>query len=174
MTDSRIAKNLPVLLLISLFTFTTHAEQKNMNHDSLWQITKALKGLWGKDINAVSNLLSQPLVPYSPGTKDRYTSAPFTLNDGINISELDVRLRSNGDGTVALISFAVSGQCITLEEVSEHFPDATLRFVPRENLPGRTFGYLTTRDSNSLAWGFSFPALNRECLQGITMARYDN
>lgn len=171
---SRMAKLLAVLLLASLFTFTTHAEQKNMNHESLWQITKALKALWGKNIDAVSNLLKQQLVPYTPGAKDRFTAAPFTFSDGITISNLDVRLKSGGESTVALVSFSVSGQCITLEEVTEHFPDATLHFVPRAKLPGRTFGYLTTRDSNNLAWAFSFPALDRKCLQGITMTRYDN
>ncbi|WP_342325077.1 hypothetical protein AAEY27_10045 [Kosakonia sp. BYX6] len=171
---NRMVINLSALLFSSVFTFTTHAEQKNMNHDSLWQITKALKSVWGKKVNAVSALLDQPLVPVTPTANDRFTSAPFTLSDGITISDLDVRLRANGDGTVALVSFSVSGQCITLEEVKDHFPDATLRFVPRAKLPGRTFGYLTTRDDNNLAWGFGFPALNRKCLSSITMTHYES
>jgi len=170
---SRMAINFPVLLLLSLFTLTTHAEQKKMNHDSLWQITKELKSLWGKKIDAVSALLNQPVIPYKPTAKDRFTSAPFTLNDGITISNLDVRLSPNGGGTVKLVSFSISGECITLEEVQDNFPDVTLRFVPREKLPGRTFGYLTARDNKQLAWGFGFPALDRKCLSEITMSDYD-
>lgn len=170
---NRITKSLSVLLLSSFFTFTTHAEQKNMNHDSLWQMTKALKTVWGKKVDAVSTLLDQPLVPFTSTAKDRFTSAPFTLSDGVTISELDVRLKSNGDGTVALISFSVGEECITFDEVKQHFPDITLRFMPRAKLPGTTFGYLTTLDEKKLAWGFGFPALNRECLRTITMTHYD-
>lgn len=148
---SRIAKNSIVLLLTSLCTFTTHAKQNNINDDSLWQITTGLKSVWGQNIDAVSTLLNQPLIPYTLGAKDRFTSAPFTLRDGITISALDVRLSLNSNAIVTLVSFTVSGQCITLEDVKEHFPDATLHFVPHAKLPGRTFGYLTRRDSNNLA-----------------------
>ena len=168
----KIAKNICLLLPLVL-SFSIQAEQKYMNNHSLWHITKELKSLWGKEIDAVGALIDQPLIPFTSTTKDRYTSQPFVLNDGINISDLDVRLSNNGAGKVALISFSVSGKCIPLEEVKEHFPDMMLHFIPRAKLKGRTFGYVTTRDQNSLAWGFSFPALNRDCLSAITMTRYD-
>ncbi|NCI14947.1 hypothetical protein EHJ07_00230 [Cronobacter muytjensii] len=143
-----------------------------MNQDSLWDIVKALKSVWGKQANDVSQLLRQPLVRVLPTADDRFTSAPFTLLDGTRLSGLDVRLWNNGEKTVSMVSFIVDSPCITLKQVKEYFPDAKLFNVPNGHAIGQMIGYRTAKDSRGLAWAFSFPEQDSRCLKRITMAKY--
>lgn len=169
---SRITKSLIFLMLSSLLSFA-YAGQKNMNQDSLWQIIKQLKSAWGKQADDVSKILRHPLVRTNPAADDRYTSVPFTLADGTIIADLDVRLWGNGNNSVSLISFAIDGSCVTLEQVKKHFPDVKLSNIPRGNNAGQSVGYRTAVDETGLAWAFNFPVLNQECLKSIVISRYD-
>lgn len=171
MTIDSVIKIIIFIALSSLFSIT-YAGQKDMNQDSLWNIVKALKSVWGKDADDVSHLLKQPLVRTLPTADDRFTSAPFTLGDGTRLSELDVRLWGNGDKSVSLVSFNVDTPCITLEQVREHFIDAKLSQVPRGHAPGQLVSYKTAIDNRGLAWAFGFAAQEPQCLKRITMANY--
>ncbi|MED5641833.1 hypothetical protein VZ119_04755 [Enterobacter bugandensis] len=162
-----------ILFLLPLFSSFSYAGQKNMNQDSLWNIVKELKTVWGKQTEDVSKLFHQPLVQKNPEVKDRYTSVPFTLSDGTRISDLDVRLWGNGDNSVSLVSFVIEQPCITLEQVKTHFPDVKISNIPRGNTAGQSVGYRTVADERGLAWAFSFPVMNQECLNRVVMSRYD-
>lgn len=170
---SRINKAQPVLFLCFFFTFS-YAGQNMMLHDALWQMTKALKSAWGKNADAVSEIIQQPLVRTQAAADDRYTSAPFTLADGTRITGLDVRLWGNGDSSVALVSFVIDKPCITLEQIKEQFPDVTLVSVPRGNTSNQSLGYRTSLDEKGLAWAFSFPTVKQECLRRISISRYSS
>ncbi|ENO0284730.1 TPA: hypothetical protein QCJ39_001369 [Enterobacter asburiae] len=169
---SRMTKN-TILFLLPLFSTFSYAGQKNMNQDSLWHIVKELKTVWGKQVEDVSKLLNQPLIKKNPEMKDRYTSVAFTLSDGTRISDVDVRLWGNEDDSVSLVSFVIEQPCITLDQVKAHFPDVKLSNIPRGNTAGQSVGYRTATDERGLAWAFSFPVMNQECLNRVVMSRYD-
>ncbi|MBK4469007.1 hypothetical protein JJQ28_24135 [Enterobacter asburiae] len=169
---SRMTKN-AILFLLPLFSTFSYAGQTNMNQDSLWHIVKELKTVWGKQVEDVSKLLNQPLIKKNPETKDRYTSVPFTLSDGTRISDVDVRLWGNEDYSVSLVSFVIEQPFITLDQVKAHFPDVKLSNIPRGNTAGQSVGYRTATDERGLAWAFSFPVMNQECLNRVVMSRYD-
>ncbi|EOC0588406.1 hypothetical protein ACI01G_003615 [Cronobacter sakazakii] len=149
------------------------AEQTSAGHKALWQTTRELKSVWGKQAEDVSQLLNQPIVRVLPTADDRFTSAPFTLLDGTRLSGLDIRLWGNGDRSVSLVSLNVDTPCITLEQVREHFLDAKLFNIPKGHAVGQLIGYRTARDDRGLAWAFSFPEQDSRCLKRITMAKYE-
>lgn len=100
------------LIVLPLFSIFTYAGHNKMNQDSLWQMIKEMKSVWGKQVEDVSKLFNQPLINNTQEKEDRYTSAPFTLTDGTRISNVDVRLWGNGDNSVSLVSFVVNQPCI--------------------------------------------------------------
>ena len=163
--ESRMIKA-TFLIVLPLFSIFTYAGHNKMNQDSLWQMIKEMKSVWGKQVEDVSKLFNQPLINNTQEKEDRYTSAPFTLTDGTRISNVDVRLWGNGDNSVSLVSFVVNQPCITLDQVKSHFPDLKLSNIPRGNTPGQSVGYRTPTDERGLAWAFSFPVLNQECPAG--------
>lgn len=170
---SRMTKN-TILFLLPLFSTFSYAGQTNMNQDSLWQVVKELKTVWGKQAEDVSKLLNQPLIKKNPEINDRYTSAPFTLSDGTRISDVDVRLWGNADNSVSLVSFVIEHPCITLDQVKTHFPDVKLSNIPRGKTSGQSVGYRTATDERGLAWSFSFPVMDQECLKRVVVSRYDS
>ena len=170
--ESRMIKAI-YLIVLPLFSIFTYAGHNKMNQDSLWQMIKEMKSVWGKQVEDVSKLFNQPLINNTQEKEDRYTSAPFTLTDGTRISNVDVRLWGNGDNSVSLVSFVVNQPCITLDQVKSHFPDLKLSNIPRGNTPGQSVGYRTPTDERGLAWAFSFPVLNQECLGRVVMSRYE-
>ncbi|EPT7034532.1 hypothetical protein ACVR2T_004336 [Cronobacter malonaticus] len=168
---NRIIRSL-LFILSSIPLFCT-AEQTSAGHKALWQTTRELKSVWGKQADDVSQLLKQPLVRTVATADNRFTSATFALMDGTRISDLDVRLWNNGEKSVSLVSFIVDTPCITLEQVREHFPDAKLFNIPKGHAVGEMIGYRTARDDRGLAWAFSFPEQDSRCLKRITMAKYE-
>ena len=105
--ESRMIKA-TFLIVLPLFSAFTYAGHNKMNQDSLWQMIKEMKSVWGKQVEDVSKLFNQPLINNTQEKEDRYTSAPFTLTDGTRISDVDVRLWGNGDNSVSLISFVIN------------------------------------------------------------------
>ncbi|EPN9527365.1 hypothetical protein ACT5AM_002040 [Cronobacter malonaticus] len=162
-----------LLFILSSIPLFCAAEQTSAGHKALWQTTRELKSVWGKQADDVSQLLKQPLVRTLSTSDNRFTSAPFTLLDGTRLSGLDVRLWGNSDKSVSLVSFIVDTPCITLEQVREHFPDARLFNIPKGHAVGQMIGYRTARDDRGLAWAFSFPEQDSRCLKRITMAKYE-
>ena len=59
--ESRMIKA-TFLIVLPLFSIFTYAGHNKMNQDSLWQMIKEMKSVWGKQVEDVSKLFNQPLI----------------------------------------------------------------------------------------------------------------
>lgn len=160
-------------IFMLLTTNKIFAETNVMKLDSLWAFTRKLETVWGGQIHEASSIIKQPLVDVNPPAGNRYTTAPFLLADGLEISDMDIRLSPEGHKEIKLIAFVVSNMCVSPEELKEAFSDVKIAAIPRSKSSHAVISYQTTPNEKGVAFAFSFPANNPHCLKRVIVSKYE-
>jgi hypothetical protein len=166
---------LPAIVLALMFVFAACTPEGPTDADNeamgLWETIDALTQEIPFSQKGVETALSTQLTEKPLGSGNDqfhlFESQPVTLADGVIISNVDLRIKREGDhpGFLVLEMDVTGGTGVTLEQVQEQYSELTLTSIPSGNSPDEEFSY-----SQVLTWGkltFGFKEQDSERLSSI-------
>ncbi|AYM89876.1 hypothetical protein D9980_04365 [Serratia sp. 3ACOL1] len=100
-----------------------------------------------------------------------YKNKNFMLDGKVNIENIGAKVfRKNNKNAPYLLTLQVSGICITLPEVKQHYSDLTITDVPRGRSLEEETSYTTVRYSNNVKLSFGFAEKKPDCLRSIVFS----
>jgi hypothetical protein len=137
---------------------------------NLWEIIESLtlKPLF--DPNAVEEALGMRLVRYVEPSNDAFDffqGPGFPLDGGSELQKVSLRLgRTNP--VIALLMLDITGACIQIEEVRQHYPLIEMTERPRGRSLDEAKVFSTTQSWGRLSFGFR--ERNPQCLSFVVFA----
>jgi hypothetical protein len=161
------------MILATIFVLVLTACDKDADSGDmdLWKTIDALAQEIPFSQEAVETVLSAQLTEKPLGSGNDlfhlFESQPVTLPDGVIISNVDLRIKREGDhpGFLVLEMDVTDGTGVTLEQVQAPYTKLTLTNTPRGDSLEEEFSY-----SQDLRWGkltFGFKAGDPERLASI-------
>ncbi|WP_312604475.1 hypothetical protein [Kosakonia cowanii] len=167
------------LFIRSLLVFTTicistplYADENLIKLKALNDFADQLKENIGQDVNTVEPIVGHPLFRLNPANEYWLTTKAFTLNGGVTLSNLAVRLDHKHPPKVFIIHYDVSDVCILLSDVRKIYPQLKLFSAPHGHSVNETFAWITPLDKNGNATAFAFPYAEPACLKGMTVRNF--
>lgn len=161
------------LIITAICTSTPLYADTNLTKlKTLSDFADQLKESIGQDVNIVEPIVGHPLVRLNPNNEYWLTTKPFTLNGGVNLSNLAVRLDHNHPPKVFIIHYDVSNGCILLSDVRKVYPQLKLFSAPHGHSVNETFAWVTPLDKNGNATAFAFPYAEPACLKRMTVRNF--
>lgn len=162
-----------LLVLTAIFISTPlYADENLIKLKALSDFADQLKESIGQDVNTVEPIVGNPLFRLNPANEYWLTTNPFTLNGGVTLSNLAVRLDHKHPPKVFIIHYDVSDGCILLSDVRKIYPQLKLFSAPHGHSINETFAWITPLDKNGNATGFAFPYAEPACLKGMTVRNF--
>lgn len=161
---------LPILALLSVHP--SFAAVNDATLEPLWFFASQLKNSIGRDAAVLDSIIETPIERINPDFANRLTAGPLTLDGGIEISNVVIRLTRKHPGRVYIISYDVGNVCITLKDVKKTYPELILLDVPRGHAINETFSWITPVDTNGNGTGFGFPQSKPSCLKNMTLRNF--
>jgi len=163
-----------LFFILALYIVNSTQAASNIAYKSLWDLSSHLKNTIGTDVAAISSIVSTPIERIDPAFADRLEAKPFTLDGGIEISNVVIRLERKHSGKVYIISYDVGNVCITREDVKKNYPELRLMDVPRGHSKDETFSWITPVDKNGNGTGFGFSQSKPSCLKHMTLRNFSS
>ena len=163
-----------IIPILALTMFSAHASSDDnvVQLKALRDFADQLKESIGQDVNTVEPIVGHPLFRLNPANEYWLTTKPFTLNGGVTLSNLAVRLDHNHPPKVFIIHYDVSDGCILLSDVRKIYPQLKLFSAPHGHSVNETFAWITPLDKNGNATAFAFPYAEPACLKGMTVRNF--
>lgn len=171
-THIDLLKTLAVTILALLLAPRAFAAVDDMTLKPLWLFAGQLKNSIGHDAAVLDSIFETPVVRSNPDFADRLTAGSFTLDGGVKIQNIVIRLNHNQASKVYIISFDIGGVCILRRDVQKKWPELELFEVPRGHYKNATFSWVTPVDKNGNGIGFGFPQLTPSCLKNMTLRNF--
>ncbi|KMK03364.1 hypothetical protein ABW11_14885 [Pluralibacter gergoviae] len=142
-----------------------------LHYDDLWHFVSVLSARLNfiSTKTMVSALLTFRLVE-SNAYVNFYRAGDRVLEDGLRISDLELRLSKENGRTPLLLSFSLQGSCITLDAVKAHYPHLTLTDYPRAGSQNEVASYTASAGASGLAVTFSFAVKQPDCLSQVVIS----
>ncbi len=164
-----------IVMTFALFSsFNSLAEENNMKVQSLWHFATQLKNTVGQDVEKLDAIIPGRFVREDPSIAERLKAEPFTIDGGIEIRNMKVRLDLHNPGKVYIISYDVANANILLEDVRKTYPQLKLIDVPRGHSEDETFSWITPLDERGNAIGFGFPYAQPSYLKNMTLRNFQD
>ena len=163
-----------IFLVLAITTMPVHAstDENLIKLKALSDFADRLKESIGQDVNTVEPIVGHPLFRLNPANEYWLTTKPFTLNGGVTLSNLAVRLDHNHPPKVFIIHYDVSDGCILLSDVRKIYPQLKLFSAPHGHSVNETFAWITPLDKNGNATAFAFPYAKPACLKSMTVRNF--
>lgn len=163
-----------IIPILALAMFSAHASSDDnvVQLKALSDFADQLKESIGQDVNTVEPIVGHPLFRLNPVNEYWLTTKPFTLNSGVTLSNLAVRLDHNHPPKVFIIHYDVSNGCILLSDVRKIYPQLKLFSAPHGHSVNETFAWITPLDKNGNATAFAFPYAKPACLKSMTVRNF--
>ncbi len=165
---------IPFIMLALFSSPNLFAEGNNTEIESLWRFATQLKNTVGQDVNKLDAIIPVPLVREDQNIAERLKVAPFSIEGGIEITKMSVRLDPDNPGKVYIISYDVANANILLEDVRKTYPQLKLIDVPHGHSKDETFSWITPVDKNGNGIGFGFPYAQPSYLKNMTLRNFVN
>lgn len=163
-----------IFLVLAITTMSVHAstDENLIKLKALNDFADQLKESIGQDVNTIEPIVGHPLFRLNPANEYWLTTKPFTLNGGVTLSNLAVRLDHKHPPKVFIIHYDVSDVCILLSDVRKIYPQLKLFSAPHGHSVNETFAWITPLDKNGNATAFAFPYAVPACLKGMTVRNF--
>lgn len=173
MADGMI-KNMPTKILtltLSLFTLSFHsAAGAPVKNKELWHF---IDDMQKKTRTLTTSSIKRIIPPFTIKSENEYTafysSEDVALTGKIKISHLDLRVSKDEKAAPAFLSFEVTGDCITLDDVKEHYSNLRLTDYPRGESPEEKTYYTTGNNPYGQYISFGFTAKEQQCLSQVVL-----
>lgn len=150
---------------------TTRAD---MNETTLWELVALAKTGATSGLDELKRVWPTPVVRAQD--KDNafndnlvmYSSAPFALQRGQQIRDLEIRIDKRDPAHIHMMIFQVDGTCVSVEELKQHYPGIKITDTPRgRSLAENTYYSVINADGRV---SFGFPESDRHCLRSVIIA----
>ncbi|MCL6745337.1 hypothetical protein [Kosakonia sp. R1.Fl] len=164
-----------IVMALTLFSsFYSCAEENNIKVQSLWHFATQLKNTVGQDAEKLDAIVPGRFVREDPNIAESLKAEPFTIDGGIEIRNIKVRLDLHNPGKVYIISYDVANANILLEDVRKTYPQLKLIDVPHGHSEDETFSWITPLDERGNAIGFGFPYAQPSYLKNMTLRNFQD
>lgn len=141
----------------------------NMQNINLWQLIDVLTEYPSFAPSDLSTVLPVGFVQASRRSSFTvYRGGAASLAEGVELASVEVR-SDHEDARLGLISIQLTGICVTLAQVREHYPDIVLSDTPRGRSLEEVTGFSAVKPWGKVSFGFK--ERNRECLATVTIDR---
>lgn len=161
-----------LIIVTMLISSPLYADANLTKLKTLTNFADQLKETIGQDVNTVEPIVGHPLFRLNPADGAWLTAKPFTLEGGITLSNLAVRMDRNHPPKVFIIHYDVSNGCILLSDVRKVYPQLKLFSAPHGHSVNETFAWITPLDKNGNATAFGFPYAEPACLKSMTLRNF--
>lgn len=100
-----------------------------------------------------------------------YRAEGVKLSENINIGSIDLRANGNELHFPSILSFDISGRCITLNDIKDKFSHLEIVDYPGGHSLNDVTTYATKNDSHGVRLGFSFAEKNPDCLARVVIRK---
>jgi len=168
--NDRLLKKLLLLLLAMVATAcqsSTYASKDNTMIQlnlSVWQLIEDVQAT-RMALPDIEKILGQTLVEQTQKSNNYfkfYSGQPVALAAGATIAKIDLRLPQPTHNATGMLVLDIGGECITVEQVNQIFPNLTITGMPR----GTSLEEATTL-TDKTTWGeirFGFQQKRPDCL----------
>ncbi|CAI1574704.1 hypothetical protein [Serratia ficaria] len=164
-------KNSITAFSLSLLIFSTHnAMGATVNKENLWNFISNMQN-HVRETNTGN--VQKFAIPVRIASENEYTKFyvgdAVSLLDGIEISDIDLRISKVDKKSPAFFSFSVSGSCITLDEVKKYYGELELTDYPTGRSLEERSSYTTGGNQYGQHISFGFSAKKPQCLSQVVI-----
>ncbi|QKJ85704.1 hypothetical protein PMPD1_0732 [Paramixta manurensis] len=167
--DGMISTMRNSFLLFCCFFFTGYAEGDRMKGFNIWSF---IEGMQTRATELDGDSIKKLPFPIFLDHENKYTAfykgKDFKLDDGNNISSIDIRLSKEKSETPAFIAFEISGECITLDELKKKYKPLELSSYPSGNSNDEVTAY-TYHKNEKQTLSFGFKQTDPSCLHTVVI-----
>jgi len=172
--EDDIIKNMPtkiLTLLLSLLTLSSHsAAGAPVKNTELWHF---IDDMQKKTRTLTTSSIKKLVPPVTIKSENEYTEfysgEDVILIEKIKTSHLDLRVSKGEKTASAFLSFEVSGDCITLDDIKKRYSNLQLTDYPRGKSPEEKTYYTTENNQYGQHISFGFTAKERQCLSQVVL-----
>jgi hypothetical protein len=162
-----------IVTLLLLTAFSCHATRsEEMDSINFWRFVNSVKVQLPEGLAQIAHFFNGAFVVEDENDVFiSYKNKNFMLDGKVNIENIGAKVfRKNNKNAPYLLTLQVSGICITLPEVKQHYSDLTITDVPRGRSLEEETSYTTVRYSNNVKLSFGFAEKKPDCLRSIVFS----
>lgn len=167
----KLKNSIVVILFLTVFSCCA-AKSKGMKAVNLWYLVDNIKVTLPEGFTQLAYLFDSPFIFQNENDVfTTYKNKNFMLEGNISVEDIEARIfRKNNDAIPYLLTFKISGACVNLAELKNHYADLMMADVPRGRSLAEETVYSTYTDDNHIKLAFGFAEKKPECLRSVVFS----